>query len=89
MKAYFDSIFKSEKKNLNMWRCRGLTLLGKIQIVRTFVIPKFMSKAALITISKDLIKGINRLIYGFIWRGSGKIKRSAIINDIENGHSKC
>ena len=71
-----------------MWKCRGLTLLGKIQIVKTFVIPKFMRKAAIISISKDLIKEINRLIYGFIWRGNDKIKRSAIINDIENGGLK-
>ena len=47
-----------------------------------------MSKAALIATSKDLIKGINSLIYGFIWRGNDKIKRSAIMNDIENGGLK-
>ena len=47
-----------------------------------------MSKAAIISISKDLIKEINRLIYGFIWRGNDKIKRSAIINGIENGGLK-
>ena len=70
-----------------MRKCRGLTLLGKIQIVKTFVIPKFMSKAAIISISKDLIKE-NLLIYGFIWKGHDKIKRSAIINDIENGGLK-
>ena len=33
-----------------------------------------MSKAALIVISKDLITEINKLIYGFIWRGNDKIK---------------
>ena len=88
MKANFDSIFKSVQNTLNMWKCRGLTLLGKIQVVKTFVIPKFVSKAAIISISKDLIKEINRLIYGFIWRGNDKIKRSAIINDIENGGLK-
>ena len=88
MKANFDSIFKSVQNTVNMWKCRGLTLLGKIQIVKTFVIPKFVSKAAIISISKDLIKEINRLIYGFIWRGNDKIKRSAIINDIEDGGLK-
>ena len=71
-----------------MWKWRGLTLLGKIQIVKTFIIPKFLSKATLISVSKDLIKGINKLIYGFIWKGNDKIKRSALINDIENGGLK-
>ena len=32
----FSSILKSSKKTLNMWRWRGLTLLGRIQIVKTF-----------------------------------------------------
>ena len=43
-----------------------------------------MSKAALITTPKDLIKRVNSLIYGFIWKGNDKVKRSAIVNDIEN-----
>ena len=41
-----------------MWKWRGRTLLEKIQIVKTFIIPKFLSKAALISASKDLIKEI-------------------------------
>ena len=66
----------------------GLTLLGRIQIVTTFAIPKFMYKASLISVSEDLIKDVNKLLYGFIWRGNDKIKRSALINDIENGGLK-
>ena len=65
-KANFESIFKPIHRTLNMWKCRGLTLLGKIQIVKIFIIPKFLSKAALISVSNDLIKEINKLIYGFI-----------------------
>ena len=63
MKANFDSILKSIKDILNMWKWRGLTLLGKIQIVKSFIIPKVLSKAALITVTGDLIKEINSLIY--------------------------
>ena len=71
-----------------MWKWRGLTLLGNIQIVKTFIIPKFFSKAALISVSNDLIKEINKLIYGFIWKGNDQIKRSALINNIDNGGLK-
>jgi len=56
--------------------------------VKTFIIPTFLSKAALISVSKDLTKEINKLIYGFIWKGNDKIKTSALINDIENGGLK-
>ena len=84
----FNSILKSIKKTLNMWRWRGLTLLSRIPIVKTFAIPKFMYKASLISVSEDLIKDVNKLLYGFIWKGNDKIKRTALINDIENGGLK-
>ena len=80
----FNSILKSIKKILNMWRWRGLTLLGRIQIVKTFAIPKFMYKASLLSVLEDLIMDVNKLLYGFIWKGNDKIKRTALINDIEN-----
>ena len=83
-KANFDSILKSIKNLLNMWKWRGLSL-GKIQIVKSFIIPKVLSEAALISISEDSIKEINSLIYRFIWKGNDKIKRCALINDIEDG----
>ena len=66
----------------------GLTLLGKIQIVKSFIIPKVLSKASLITVTEDLIKEINSLIYRFVWKGNDKIKRAALINDIEDGGLK-
>ena len=31
---------------------------------------------------------MNKLLYGFIWKGNDKIKRAALINDIENGGLK-
>ena len=58
-KANFDSVLKSIKKVLNMWKWRGLTLIGRIQIVKSFAIPKIMSKASLIPVSSELIKEVN------------------------------
>ena len=88
MKTNFGSILKSIRDILGMWRWRGLTLLGRIQIVKSFIIPKFLSKAALIAVAEDLIKEINSSIYRFIWKGNDKIKRAALINDIEDGGLK-
>ena len=73
MKANFDSIFKSIKDTLNMWKWRGLTLLGRIQIIKSFVISKILSKAAVIAVTDDFIKEINSLIYSFIWKGTIKL----------------
>ena len=87
-KANFDFIFKSIQEMLNMWKWRGLTLIGKIEIIKSLIIPKFLSKAALISVTDDLVKEINKLIYRFIWMGTDKIKRCALINDIEDGGLK-
>ena len=37
------------------------------------------------TLSKELIKEANSVIYGFIWNGKDKVKRHALISDIKNG----
>ena len=56
--------------------------------MKSFAIPKFMSKASLIYVSKDLIQAVNKELYSFIWKGKDKVKRLALINDIENGGLK-
>ena len=87
-KANFDFIFKSIQEMLNMWKWRGLTLIGKIEIIKSPIIPKILSKAALISVTDDLVPEINKLIYRFIWKGTDKIKRCALIDDIEDGGLK-
>ena len=81
----FDAVLKSISKTLKGWKWRNLTLYGKIQVVKSFVIPKFMFRASLICLSKDIIKQANSVIYKFIWKGTDKIKRLAIISDYKNG----
>ena len=85
MKANCDSIFKSIQGTLNSWKGWGLSLIGKIQIAKSFIIPKFLSKAALISVAEDQVKKINKLIYPFMWKGNDKIKRYALIDDINDG----
>ena len=78
MKTNFESILKSIRDILSMWKWRELTLLGRIQIVKSFIIPNVLSKAALIAVTEDLITEINSLIYCLIWKGNDKIKRAAL-----------
>ena len=58
-------------------------LLGKIQIIKTFAIPKLMFRASVIPISNDLVKEANLIFYNFIWNGKDKVKRCALISDID------
>ena len=81
----FRQILKDMKKSINIWKWRGLSLLGKMQIVKTFAVPKIMYRASVTPLSKELIKEANSIIYGFIWNGTDKVKRHALISDIKNG----
>ena len=59
----FDS-HKSLKKTLNNWQWRNLTVLGKIQIIKTFAMPKLLFRASVLTFDKDL-KKINTALFNF------------------------
>ena len=81
----FRNTLKSLKKTINLWKQRGLSLLGRIQIIRTFAIPKLMYRASVLPISKDLIKEADSLFYYFIWNRKDKVKRNVMISEVEKG----
>ena len=89
----FWKTLESIKKSINLWKWRGLSLIGRIQIVKTFAISKLMFRASAISISKDLVKEaesifyhfIWNVFYHFIWNGKDKVKRNAVISEVENG----
>ena len=41
-KANFEATLESIKRTLSMWKWRGLSLIGRIQIVKSFAVPKFV-----------------------------------------------
>ena len=81
-----ESIEKSLKELLQSWSWRGLTLIGRIQVIKSFAIPKILYRVALVSCKKsDFVKRINELLYSFIWKGKDKVKRAALINSIGEG----
>ena len=87
-KLNFESIEKSLRGLLKGWSWRGLTLLGKIQVIKSFAIPKILYRVVLISNKKEFIKKINTLLYSFVWKGNDKVKRTAFINPIDKGGLK-
>ena len=56
----FDAMLKSLKKTFkNSWQWRNLTIWGRIQIIKTFAMPKFMYRASLLNLEKTLMKNGN------------------------------
>ena len=44
-----------------------------------------MFRASAVSVSKDLMKEAESIFYHFIWNGKDKVKRNAVISEVENG----
>ena len=55
-KLNFESIEKSLRGLLKGWSWRGLTLLGKIQVIKSFAIPKILYRVVLISNKEEFIE---------------------------------
>ena len=71
-KLNFDEILSSIKEKLQMWKWRDLTILGRIQILKTFVIPIFIYWASLICVQNDTVIEVKKLILSSFGKGKTK-----------------
>ena len=55
-KNFADKLTKA-RAILNMWKERGLTLLGRTQIVKSFVISQFLYAASVLDFNYKAIRG--------------------------------
>ena len=77
------------KNILSNWKYRRLTLLGKIQVIKSLAASQLTYILAPLATNHKTIKEINDLFYSFLWDNKGdKIKRSVMINDYKNGGLK-
>ena len=76
------------KNLLNLWSCRGLSLYGKVTVIKSVVIPKFVYKCSLLPVPDEIVKELNRLVYRFLWNGTDKLIRLSTINDYAKGGLK-
>ena len=59
---------------------RNLTFFGKIKVIKTLIMPKFVYLVQSVKVPTQIIKTINTLIYKFLWHGKReKIKRTTLI----------
>ena len=72
---------------LQKWKARQLSLLGRSQIVKTFAYSQFRFLSNVMTLPIEVTKQIKTIAFNFLWNGSerGKVKRNAIVGDIDKG----
>ena len=60
-------------------------MFGKVQIIKTFVVPKISYCTNIISLNTEKLNEINSLLFRFLWKGNNKIKRSVVVNSYEQG----
>jgi len=74
---------------LSSWKHRRLTLMEKIQVIKSLAASQLTYIIAPLATNHKIIKEINDIFYTFLWNNKGdKIKRSVMINNYESGGLK-
>ena len=76
----FREKLDSVKKLINIWSSRGLSLYGKVTIIKSLLLSKLIYISSLLPISKSVIQELNKLIFKFLWNGTDKVTRLSTIN---------
>ena len=65
----FNEFLPKAETLLNIWSSRGLLLLGKITVIKCFLLPMVVFKILVLPVfpPKDITKKLTRLFYKFIW----------------------
>ena len=75
-------------KTLSIWKQRNLSLLGKIQIIKTYAMSPLLFMTTNLTTPDEILKEANTILFKFLWNGPDKVKRAAMIGNINDGGIK-
>ena len=82
-----NDILNKVVKILNNWSKRKLTLLGRITIIKSLALSKFVHLlSSLPDPSKELFKELEGRFYNFLWnKGPDRLRRKVMINNVCSG----
>ena len=83
----YDKAYNSIKGLLKAWNKRYLTPIGKITVIKTFILSKFIHLFTTLPFPTEaFISKLSSDIFSFIWSGKpDKIKRTRLIQPYVNG----
>ena len=90
-KSNIDSMIEAVEGQLKSWSNRNLSLLGKIQIFKTFGLSQILYTLTNIEIKKSEESILTGIIYKFIWnrnmdaaKAPDRIKRQTLLRKVQN-----
>ena len=77
-----DKIDKA-KQIINMWKQKDLSLIGCVQIIKTFITSIFQYSISAVDIPETYIKEVESAIYAFVWKAKKeRLKRRVLIKNL-------
>lgn len=82
----FEQKLAKANNILKMWNQRNLTMIGRIQIIKTFIISQFTYVTSAIDMPEVYAKELEKMVWKFIWKGKKeKLKRSLLCQPVLKG----
>ena len=76
MKKNVNERLRDIKKLANIWSSRGLSIYGKVTVIKSLILPKLIYISSLLPTPNNIIKELNQLLFNFLWKGKDKVTRS-------------
>ena len=85
----FKQRLKEIKNTINLWKSRGgLSIHGKVNIIKTLLLPKMIYASSVICTLSDVIREFNNLVFHFLWNGKDKVIRLSTYAPYDQGGLK-
>ena len=84
----FKQRLKKIKNTINLWKSRGLSIYGKVNIIKILLFPKMIYPSSVICTPYEVIKEFNSLIFRFLWNGNDKVTRRSTYAPYDQGGLK-
>ena len=82
----FEPKIEKLMRQLHWWKARDLSIIGRILIVKSIGLSKFMFLASVIQVPKYIIDKVNTLLFNFVWNCKcDKVKRSIFLQEYNLG----
>ena len=63
------------RNKFNLWKLRGLSIHGKVNIIKSILLPKMIYPSSVLNTPPEVIKEFNSLVFHFLWNGKDKVTR--------------
>ena len=88
-KMNFEKVLLKAKAELISWKYRILSPIGKIAVLKTLILPKFIHLFSAIPTPNYILNEINKMFYNYIWNGKpDKMSRKTLSINYNKGGLK-